>query len=104
MEKLSNWRYIPHTDALLDRLSLYNGEDDLIAKLDGEVIEPLSTEALHNAIESLPPVERETVWLHIFEGKSFSQIGRMRKMSKQAVHQTYQKAIQKLKDIMNESI
>lgn len=101
MEKLSNWRYVPHTDALLDRLTLYNGEDDLIAKLDGDVVVSESTEALHQAIESLPPIEKETIWLHIFEGKSFSQIGNKRNMSKQAVHQTYQKAISKLKEIMN---
>jgi RNA polymerase sigma factor (sigma-70 family) len=102
MSKLSNWRYVPHTDGLLDRLTLYNPEDDIIDRIDGVQEDKQYTEELHKAIELLPEIEKETIWKHIFEGKSFSTIGEERLMSKQAVHQVYQKSIKKLKEILND--
>ena len=100
------WRYnlIGSAEWIIDEKFNQNVEDDLIAKLDGDIIDIQEGCDIHAAIEALPERWREIIWMHYFEGKSLSQIGTIKGYRKPYAWQELKKALNMLKEIMNESI
>lgn len=100
------WRYnlIGSAEWIIDEKFNQNVEDDMIAQLDGDIVELPDNSDVYAAIEALPERWREIVWMHYFEGKSLSQIGTIKGYTKPYAWQELQKALKMLKDIMNESI
>ncbi len=93
-----SWRYIPvGIDTWKLEGSLTSPEDSYIAILDGH---PNGKEMPSGIeiISSLPEIENKIVYYYLWEGISFSKIGKMLGFTKQRAHQIYHSAIHKLKE------
>lgn len=93
-----DWRYVGVGEDTwrLDR-KCESPEDMIIAAIDGEEIPPPRVSGV-DMIARLPEKRRHIIFLHIWEGMSFSKIADLYSVSKQAVHQQYQKGIEELKN------
>jgi len=98
------WRYnlIGSAEWIIDEKFNANVEDDMIAKLDGDECDVSDLPNIHGAVEALPQRWREIVWMHYFEGKSLSEIGKIKGYTKPYAWQELQKALKMLKEILND--
>lgn len=94
-----DWRYVGVGEDTwrLDR-KCESPEDMYIAAIDGEEIPPPRVSGIE-MIARLPEKRGHIIFLHIWEGMSFSKIADLYSVSKQAVHQQYQKGIGELREL-----
>jgi DNA-directed RNA polymerase sigma subunit (sigma70/sigma32) len=92
------WRYIvsDNIDRIIDTVSSYNPEDEIIERLDG-VILPEDNVDLHSLLEDMPPKYKTILWDYFFEGKTLLALGKERGVTKQYMHQELRKALSILK-------
>jgi DNA-directed RNA polymerase sigma subunit (sigma70/sigma32) len=92
------WRYIvsDNIDRIIDTVSSYNPEDEIIEKIDG-VILPEDNVDLHSLLEDMPPKYKTILWDYFFEGKTLLALGKERGVTKQYMHQELRKALSILK-------
>ena len=92
------WRYIvsDNIDRIIDTVSSYNPEDEIIERLDG-VILPEDNVDLHSLLEDMPPKYKTIIWDYFFEGKTLLALGKERNVTKQYMHQELKKALSILK-------
>ena len=92
------WRYIvsDNIDRIIDTVSSYNPEDEIIERLDG-VILPEDNVDLHSLLEDMPPKYKTILWDYFFEGKTLLALGKERNVTKQYMHQELKKALSILK-------
>jgi DNA-directed RNA polymerase sigma subunit (sigma70/sigma32) len=92
------WRYIvsDNIDRIIDTVSSYNPEDEIIERLDG-VILPEDNVDLHSLLEDMPPKYKTIIWDYFFEGKTLLALGKERGVTKQYMHQELRKALSILK-------
>jgi len=92
------WRYIvsDNIDRIIDTVSSYNPEDEIIERLDG-VILPEDNVDLHTLLEDMPPKYKTIIWDYFFEGKTLLALGKERGVTKQYMHQELRKALSILK-------
>lgn len=70
------------------------------AMLEDEVILDMRNKKLHNAIMSLPEVQRRRILLYYFSELTFEQIAKMEGCTKRAIKFSVDIAIKKLKEIL----
>jgi DNA-directed RNA polymerase specialized sigma24 family protein len=94
-----DWRYIGVGEDTwkLNRFSKCT-EDNLIAQLDGDDPPPPEISGIE-MIANLSEKRKHIIYLHVWEGMSFSAIAELYGISKQAIHQQYKKAIKDLKKV-----
>ena len=103
-----NWRYYSvGTDTWkIDNHHYYDPTDDWIESIDNKnkieeepLVERMNLPAGVEMIERLTPIKQKVVFYYLWEGMSFSKIGKVLGFSKQRSHQIYWSAIQDLKDL-----
>lgn len=92
------WRYIvsDNIDRIIDTVSSYNPENEIIEKLDG-VIPFENGIDIHTLLEDMPPKYKTIIWDYFFEGKTLLSLGKERGVTKQYMHQELKKALSILK-------
>jgi DNA-directed RNA polymerase sigma subunit (sigma70/sigma32) len=85
--KDKKWRYIvsDNIDRIIDTVSSYNPEDEMIDKIDG-VIQLDENIDIHNLLEDMPPKYKTIIWDYFFEGKTLLTLGKERGVTKQYMH------------------
>lgn len=84
---------------------LYPYEDGEFEKYHPEMIvdpfeDELKRSALHELIDSLPPVQKERIMKHFFDGESFVDIAAVEGVSPQAVQQSISRSLVTLKKLL----
>lgn len=69
--------------------------------LENAVLKKIQIEKLHKAIEKLSEIQQRRVCLYYFKGMTYEQIAKKEGCSKIAVKYTIDKAIEKIKNILN---
>jgi DNA-directed RNA polymerase sigma subunit (sigma70/sigma32) len=92
------WRYIvsDNIDRIIDTVSSYNPEDEIIEKID-RVIPFEDGVNIHTLLEDMPPKYKTIIWDYFFEGKTLLALGKERNVTKQYMHQELRKALSILK-------
>jgi len=108
MNNDKEWRYINYSQEAIDNIHNHNPEDLLIAMIDGDITEEedysFSFHQLLDETKLLTNKQKIVLYKRIVEGKTFEQIGKECKTSRQNCHELYQKAIIRLKgDILFQS-
>lgn len=101
--------YAGSDDFWFDLNNRYDPTDDWIDELDGDQPPPpppkdtVGREKLaHSMLKALDRKERKIVKAHLFENKSFAQIGREMNCTRQNVKYHYDKSLAKLRDKFND--
>ena len=104
-----SWRYVSVGEDVwkIDNNYYYDPTDDLIERIDNKnkidegecLVERMNLPAGVEMIERLTPIKQKVVFYYVWEGMSFSKIGKVLGFSKQRSHQIYWAAIQDLKEI-----
>ena len=104
-----SWRYVSVGEDVwkIDNNYYYDPTDEMIERIDNKnkidegecLVEKMNLPAGVEMIERLTPVKQKVVFYYVWEGMSFSKIGKVLGFSKQRSHQIYWAAIQDLKEI-----
>jgi DNA-directed RNA polymerase specialized sigma subunit len=104
-----SWRYVSVGEDVwkIDNNYYYDPTDEMIERIDNKnkidegecLVEKMNLPAGVEMIERLTPVKQKVVFYYVWEGMSFSKIGKLLGFSKQRSHQIYWSAIQDLKDL-----
>lgn len=99
--KASNddWRYITvgEHNYVLDRCTT-SPEKEWIARIDGEEPPPERFSGIE-MLSRISSKRAEIIYLHIYDGLSFRQIGEIHNITKQAVHQHYKNGLLELLEV-----
>lgn len=97
------WRYTFQPEWALDKLAgSHNPEDEMIARIDGEVeVDKYSFDG-YEILKKLTPKEAIVVQSICYDGLTFEKTGKLMRLSKQRVHQIYTGALKKLKGEISE--
>lgn len=102
-----SWRYIPvGLDTWkIDYQYNYDPTDDMIEMIDrknnpeeNNIIQKELPSGVE-MIETLTPIKQKVVFYYLWDGLSFSKIGKIMNLTKQRIHQIYWSAIDDLKEI-----
>jgi len=104
-----NWRYVSvGVDVWkIDNNHYYDPTDEMIENIDNKnkidegeaLVERMNLPSGVEMIERLEPIKQKVVFYYVWDGMSFSKIGKVLGFSKQRAHQIYWSAIQDLKDL-----
>jgi RNA polymerase sigma-70 factor (ECF subfamily) len=70
--------------------------------LEDIVIRQIDIQILQRAMQTLPPIQKERLFMYFFQGLTASEIAKECKVSQQAISMSIQVALKKLKNFMNE--
>ena len=102
-----NWRYVPvGLDTWkIDYQHNYDPTDEMIERIDrknnpeeNNIIQKELPSGVE-MIERLDPIKQKVVFYYLWDGLSFSKIGKIMNLTKQRIHQIYWSAIEDLKEI-----
>lgn len=80
-------------EATIQSLSIEDEQSKLQAESAADEEKQRITELSRKALEKLPPCQREYLFLHLLEGKSFGVIAKEKGIRKNNVQRTYQRAV-----------
>lgn len=103
MTNKNDWRYVPYTPEALDSINYYDPEDTMIEAIDSKRTQEEDIGfSFHSLIEDknklLTKKQKLVLYLRIVEGKTFAQIGKECKTSRQNCFEIYNKALTRLKE------
>jgi DNA-directed RNA polymerase specialized sigma subunit len=100
-----SWRYLSYDTWVFDKALSYNPEDEWIDAIDGNTEEaaPFPFCAVDLIDRVLSKREARIVYQVLWDGKSLSHIGEEMGISKQRVHQLYNRALQNLKEELTQT-
>lgn len=103
MKSNNNWRYVSYNQTAIDSIHNYNPEEDIISKLDREKEEENNiTFSFHALLEDgnklLTKKQKLVLFKRIAEGKTFAQIGKECRTTRQNCFEIYNKALLRLKE------
>lgn len=74
--------------------------EPILEKLDNEIIIENERKLLEEAIQALPPEQREVLHMKVYEGKTFKEISETINVSVNTASSRYRYAIDKLKELL----
>ena len=103
MKTNNDWRYVSYNQTSLDTIHNYNPEDEIIDRIDGRKEEEQSINfSFHALLEDgnklLTRKQKLVLYKRIVEGKTFAQIGKECKTTRQNCFEIYNKALSRLKE------
>ena len=98
----NDWRHIPFIPEMIDQIHWHNPEDDMIAAIDGELMdEPYSFDAHEVIAQNLSGIHKTVFELRIVDELTFQQIGDHLGSSRQWAHEVYRQALEIIKKKVN---
>ena len=109
--KKNSWRYVSLSEDALASINHYDPTDDIIEKIDERNsgddsfhestthVNPDLHALLDNSSLILTPRQKEIVGLRLIEDKTFTQIGELTGGTRQNARQTFNLAIEKLRNL-----
>lgn len=98
----NDWRHIPFIPEMIDQIHWHNPEDDMIAAIDGDLMdEPYSFDAHEVISENLSGIHKTVFELRIIDELTFQQIGDHLGSSRQWAHEVYRQALEIIKKKVN---
>lgn len=95
------WKY---ETPFIDELLLQNAPDEATLPNCHNYIDDISSQMLYKALDTIKPEWSHIVVEHHLHGKTFQEIGDDLGVSKQSIHQQYQKAMKKLRKLLDKHI
>lgn len=96
-----SWRYKLSAEWQLDKVEQDNPEDKWIRSIDGETDDDPKFDAHELIASSLSTIEARVVQLHLYEGKTFREIGDITGYSRQNAYRIYKVSLDKLKGALS---